>query len=146
MTTGERIQKARKAKKLSQRELGEMLGVSGSMVGQYENGLRKPKYETLVKIANCLDVTAHYLAGMTNDPRELKLTSLDFELDIMDAVDDFSEYILDLCDLDYIKASYDGNTFDANRIYVVKEFIHDNERTLKKLMGLEHSNTSKGEN
>lgn len=56
MTTGNRIQKARKAAKLSQRELGEKLGVSASMIGQWENDLRKPKYETLTKIAEALNI------------------------------------------------------------------------------------------
>lgn len=61
MTVGERIQKARKAAKLSQKELGEKLGVSASMIGQYENNLRNPKTETLFKIADALNV----------DPRQL---------------------------------------------------------------------------
>ena len=56
MTIGERIQKARKAAKLSQKELGEKLGVSASMIGQYENNLRNPKTETLFRIAEALNV------------------------------------------------------------------------------------------
>lgn len=56
MTIGEQIQKARKAQSLSQKDLGEMLGVSASMIGQYENNLRRPKLETLVKIADALQV------------------------------------------------------------------------------------------
>lgn len=56
MTTGERIQKARKSAGLSQKELGEKLGVSASMIGQYENDLRIPKIETLEKLATALNV------------------------------------------------------------------------------------------
>lgn len=56
MTTGKRIQRARKAAGLSQKELGEKLGVSASMIGQYENDLRIPKIETLQKIADALKV------------------------------------------------------------------------------------------
>ncbi len=59
MTTGKRIQAARKKANLSQRELGEKLGVSASMIGQYENDLRKPKFETLRKIADALEI--HWL-------------------------------------------------------------------------------------
>lgn len=55
MTVGKRIQMARKACGLSQQELGKLLGVSGSMIGQYENDLRNPKFETLEKIAKALD-------------------------------------------------------------------------------------------
>ena len=61
MTTGQRIQQARKALGLSQRELGEQLGVSGAMVGQYENDLRNPKRETLQRIADALDVSVDWL-------------------------------------------------------------------------------------
>ncbi|MBE6922968.1 MAG: helix-turn-helix domain-containing protein [Ruminococcaceae bacterium] len=56
MTTGERIQKARKKSKMTQKELGEKLGVSASMIGQYENDLRKPKFETIQRIAEALGV------------------------------------------------------------------------------------------
>ena len=56
MTTGRRIQQARKQAKLTQAELGAKLGVSGSMIGQYENDLRNPKYDTLSRIADTLGV------------------------------------------------------------------------------------------
>lgn len=56
MTTGERIRAIRKKKGLSQKDLGEMLGVSGTMVGQYETGQRKPRLDTLQRIAVALNV------------------------------------------------------------------------------------------
>lgn len=55
MTIGESIQQARKKAGLSQRDLGLKLGVSGSMIGQYENNLRCPKAETIRKIAEALN-------------------------------------------------------------------------------------------
>lgn len=63
MTIGTRIQMVRKAAGLSQKELGSKLGVSGSMIGQYENNLRKPKRETLEKIAAALNTSWEDLAG-----------------------------------------------------------------------------------
>ena len=57
MTTGERIRVARKNAGLTQKLLGEKLGVSYQTIAQWENGLRNPKFETLRKIAketNCL--------------------------------------------------------------------------------------------
>ena len=63
MTIGERIQLVRKAAGLSQKELGKRLGVSGSMIGQYENNLRRPKRETLEKIAKAMNVSWEDLAG-----------------------------------------------------------------------------------
>lgn len=67
MTTGKRIQQARKAKGLSQKQLGEKLDVSASMIGQYENDLRNPKVETLLRIAAALNVSMYYLSGGTDE-------------------------------------------------------------------------------
>lgn len=60
MTTGQYIQQARKKARLTQAELGARLGVSGSMIGQYENGFRNPKPETLQRIAVALGLKSHY--------------------------------------------------------------------------------------
>lgn len=56
MTIGERLRTLRKAAGLTQKELGQKLGVSASMIGQYETNLRNPKFETLQKIAAVLNV------------------------------------------------------------------------------------------
>lgn len=56
MTTGQLIQQARKSAGLSQKQLGEKLGLSASMIGQWENDLRNPKMETLERIADALGV------------------------------------------------------------------------------------------
>lgn len=56
MTEGELIRQARKKAHITQEELGVKLGVSGSMIAQYETGKRKPKYETLERIAAALGV------------------------------------------------------------------------------------------
>ncbi|MCI9083666.1 MAG: helix-turn-helix domain-containing protein [Lachnospiraceae bacterium] len=56
MTIGEEIKRTRKKVGLSQKELGERLNVSQSMIAQYENGKRMPKIETLQKIADALEV------------------------------------------------------------------------------------------
>lgn len=56
MTEGERIKLKRKEAGLTQKQLGERIGVSGAMIAQYENGLRRPKIETLRRIANALEI------------------------------------------------------------------------------------------
>lgn len=55
-TIGENIKRIRKEKGLSQKELGQKLGVSQQMIGQYEKSNAVPKLETLQKIADALDV------------------------------------------------------------------------------------------
>ena len=50
MTVGELIVAQRKLLGINQAELAKRLGVSASMVSQWEKGLRNPKPETLYKI------------------------------------------------------------------------------------------------
>lgn len=63
MTIGERIKAARKAANMTQQELADKLGVSGSMIAQYETDKRNPKRETLQRIAEVLKVPWANLAG-----------------------------------------------------------------------------------
>lgn len=56
MKIGDKIKKARIDKGLTQKELGNILGVSQAMIGQYEKGARHPKAETLKKFSNALDI------------------------------------------------------------------------------------------
>lgn len=56
MTTGERIRAARKNAGMTQAELAQKLGISYVGISQWENGIRQPKYETLKKIADAIDV------------------------------------------------------------------------------------------
>jgi len=56
MSIGENIRKNRIENSITQKELGERLGVSQEMISQYENGSRIPKTETLSKIAEALNI------------------------------------------------------------------------------------------
>ena len=53
---GKYIKNKRKEAGLSQKALGEKLNVSQQMIAQYETGKRKPKLDTLISIANALDI------------------------------------------------------------------------------------------
>lgn len=68
-TIGQRIREARLQAKLSQKELADRLGVSASLIGQYENHIRIPKYETQQKIAHALGVDVY--AIFSDSQREL---------------------------------------------------------------------------
>lgn len=63
MTTGERIKQARRTMGVTQQELADRLGISYVGVSQWETDKRKPKQETLVRIANALGVPASSLCG-----------------------------------------------------------------------------------
>ena len=64
MPIGEKIKHWRVQKGLSQKELGDQIGMSQQQIGQYETGTRTPKQETLLKIAKALGV---HLRDLSDD-------------------------------------------------------------------------------
>ena len=56
-----RLKIARKARRLSGEELGQLLGVTQSTISQWESGRRKPKLSTLTRIADALNVCLQWL-------------------------------------------------------------------------------------
>ena len=62
MSIGGRIKAARKGAGLTQSELAHRLGVSPQCISQYERGVKKPKVETVGKIAEALGVSPSLLA------------------------------------------------------------------------------------
>lgn len=55
MTIGQKIKATRKNAGLTQKELAQKMGLSFQSIAQWENDLRKPKIETLKKIADALE-------------------------------------------------------------------------------------------
>ena len=60
---GLRISELRMSKRLTQKELADILGVSPSYVGQWESGARIVPTEKVVEIAKYFDVSTDYLFG-----------------------------------------------------------------------------------
>lgn len=58
---GRRIKTARERKKLTQEQLAESVDLSPMHVSVIERGVKLPKLETLINIANVLDVSADFL-------------------------------------------------------------------------------------
>lgn len=56
MNIGEKIQRARRSKGMTQSEFAEKLGVSVFSITKYELGQRNPKYDKLQKISLVLDI------------------------------------------------------------------------------------------
>lgn len=79
MTAGDRIRTARKAAKLTQKELGARLGVTYQTIAQWENNLRNPKQETIQRIANALNVSAASLNGWDNARDRLNSAGLSLD-------------------------------------------------------------------
>jgi transcriptional regulator with XRE-family HTH domain len=64
----ENLKRIRKAKKLSQQGLADIVGTSKQVISRYERGERDPKSETLFKIANALHVSPWELVGWDYTP------------------------------------------------------------------------------
>lgn len=61
-----RIKELRKNKGVTVKELSEIIGISQSMLSNYENGNSKPRnQETWEKLAEYFDVIPEYLLGYT---------------------------------------------------------------------------------
>lgn len=58
---GRRIKKAREKRNLTQEELAAMLDLSTTHISVIERGVKPPKLDTFIRIANALQVSADYL-------------------------------------------------------------------------------------
>lgn len=67
---GDRLKEIRELRQISQRELASACGLGEKQIWRYENGKNDPEADTLARIAKELDVTADYLLGLVDDPRE----------------------------------------------------------------------------
>ena len=59
----QRLKELRLKKVLTQTELGKKLGVKQSTFTNWENGKREPNFETLIKLADLLEVSVDFLLG-----------------------------------------------------------------------------------
>ena len=58
---GERLRACRTALHLTMKEFSERCGISERYLADIERGLKAPKLDTLVRIANCAGVSSDYL-------------------------------------------------------------------------------------
>ena len=61
MTIGYTIRKIRTLRKMTQKQLGDLIGIDDSTIRKYESGRLNAKPDTLEKIANALDVNVETL-------------------------------------------------------------------------------------
>jgi transcriptional regulator with XRE-family HTH domain len=72
---GKKIMQLRKDKKMTQKQLAELVGVSMSFMGLIERGERKASLETIVSIANALEVGLNYLLSASLNTFERHMPS-----------------------------------------------------------------------
>lgn len=64
MNFGNRLKTLSIKKKLTQQQLADLLGLTKSVISAYENGLRYPAYDVLIKIARIFKVSTDFLLGV----------------------------------------------------------------------------------
>ena len=61
---GKRLKEIRKKAHITQQQLGDMVGVTKVSICCYENGTRTPTLETLIDLADSLNVHLNYMLGI----------------------------------------------------------------------------------
>jgi transcriptional regulator with XRE-family HTH domain len=64
---GERLAQIRKSKGITQKELGERIGVSQRIMNHYEKKAEYPPTQKLIELARALDMGVDELLGITNN-------------------------------------------------------------------------------
>lgn len=108
---GKRLKELRKAKGYTIEQFADMVGISKSTLGYYENDKRMPDIEILARIADKLNVNADYLIGRTNTTAQKgrQKTVCEFT----DLSDRAAEYLSELVEKkDYAKLSIINHLFD----------------------------------
>lgn len=70
---GERLQKQRQILNLSQKEVAAAIGVSSSIISNYENGERTPSVETLITLSRLYHCSTDYLLGFEKNDNDVCL-------------------------------------------------------------------------
>ena len=63
------LKELRKDKKLTQRDMGKLLGISQATYCDYENGVRRMPLSLLSFLADTLDTSTDYILGRTAEMR-----------------------------------------------------------------------------
>ena len=108
---GKRLKELRKANGYTIERFADMVGISKSTLGYYENDKRMPDIEILARIADTLNVNADYLIGRTNTTA--KKGKMKTVCEFTGLSDRAAEYLSELVkDKDYAKLSIINHLFD----------------------------------
>lgn len=64
----QRVATVRKQRRLTQKEVGDAIGLTPKSISTIESGLRSTTLEKLVLLAQFFDVSTDYLLGLKDDP------------------------------------------------------------------------------
>ena len=63
----ERLKELRKNNKYTQKELSRKLGITLSAYSNYEQGIREPSLQIIIKLVRIYGVSADYILGLENE-------------------------------------------------------------------------------
>jgi len=80
------LKKLRQSKNLTQLQLAKRLNISKSMISAYENDIRLPSYDVLIKLSRIFNVSTDFLLGI-NSNRTINVTGLtDKQIEIINTI------------------------------------------------------------
>jgi len=69
---GAAIKKARKDRELTQKELGQLVGVKKAQISKLENSLTDARFETIIKVFKALNVKVNFTVELLDQTVTLK--------------------------------------------------------------------------
>ena len=70
LSLGQKLLALRKRDRRTQEEVSKAVGISRSMINNYERNARNPSYKVLTRLADYFGVTTDYLLGTDDTPPE----------------------------------------------------------------------------
>jgi DNA-binding XRE family transcriptional regulator len=70
---GEAIRQARKRRKLSQSQLGKLVGVQKSQISKLENNLTNVRFDTIMKVFNALKTKVYFTIEFPRQKQKLSV-------------------------------------------------------------------------
>lgn len=72
MGIGQRLKELRKEKKLTLKQVGDMVNVTATTISCYESETRKPSHEMIAKLAKVYDTTTSNIMGVEDEHTNIK--------------------------------------------------------------------------
>ena len=139
---GENIKTIRKTKGLTQKQLGQLLGVSQAAIGQFESGKSNLTIDTIKKIAEALEVSEYELMyGAHNEANLKKVNPLRLNLHITPPVEIFNKWLND-CEIYWEEAEKNGKKgrlfhFESFGVDDADETFFVTEDQVKKMISMD---------
>lgn len=118
MNVGQLIKEARKACGLTQKQLADRLGVTQSMIGQYERNPNPPKIETLARISDALSVPLNFFIDYKNRVPEEVETDLNGYYEALESASETGQKVV------LKKITDELNTFGLKKVVSYAQDIH----------------------